>query len=69
VRSIIGAVVGGLVGLAAGSLLYVVLVPVLEESSGLVRELQGPLWNVVPFLTLAGIALGWWLSRRSRRER
>ena len=65
-RSFLSAAVGGLLGLAAGSSLYLVLNPVLEESSGLVREMQGLLWNLVPLLTLVGIALGWWLARRSR---
>ena len=59
-RSFLSAVVGDLLGLAAESSLYLVLNPVLEESSGLVREMQGLLWNLVPLLTLVGIALGWW---------
>lgn len=63
-RSLLGAVVGGLLGFAAGSAVYLLLNPVLEESSGLVREMQGLLWNLVPLLTVAGAGLGWWIARR-----
>lgn len=65
-RSFLGAVVGGLLGLVVGSSIYLVLNPVLEESSGLVREMQGLLWNLVPLLTLVGAGLGWWVARRRR---
>ena len=37
--------------------------PVLEESTGFLRELQGPLWNLIPLLVLVGILLGFWLGR------
>jgi hypothetical protein len=40
--------------------------PVLERSAGLLRELQGPLWNVVPVLAVVGAAAGWALAARSR---
>lgn len=63
-RSFLGAIVGGLLGLAAGFSVYVAVNPVLEESSGLLRETQGLLWNLVPLLTLVGAALGWSVARR-----
>lgn len=65
--ALLGALVGAAVGLAVSSGIYLTLVPVLEESTGLVRELQGLLWNVVPLLTAVGAGAGWWaVSRRSR---
>lgn len=57
-------VVGGAVGLAVGAAVYLGLNPVLEQSTGLVRELQGLLWNLVPLLTVVGMVLGWWFARR-----
>lgn len=56
--------VGGALGLAVGTGVYLTLNPVLEASTGLVREMQGMLWNLVPLLTLLGMLLGWWLARR-----
>lgn len=55
---------GGALGLVVGSTVYLSVNPVLERSPGLVRELQGMLWNLVPLLTVAGMVLGWWLARR-----
>lgn len=55
---------GGAVGLAVGTAVYLGLNPVLEQSTGLVRELQGLLWNLVPLLTVVGMVLGWWFARR-----
>jgi hypothetical protein len=61
---VLAAVVGGLLGFAFGALLYVVANPYLEESGGIIRELQGFLWNVVPLLTVGGAVGGWLLARR-----
>lgn len=58
---------GGLVGLAVSSGVYLGLNPVLEASSGPVREMQGLLWNLVPLSTVAGMLLGGWAARRSTR--
>lgn len=55
---------GGALGLAVATGIYVTLNPVLEESTGLTRELQGLLWNLVPLLGLLGMLLGWWFARR-----
>lgn len=68
-RTFLGAVVGGLLGFAVGSAIYLVLNPLLEESGGLLREMQGLLWNLVPMLTLVGVALGVWGVRRRRPNR
>lgn len=68
-RTVLAAVVGGLLGFAVGSVTYLVLNPVLEESTGLLREMQGLLWNLVPVLTLAGVALAVWGVRRRRNPR
>ena len=68
-RVVIGVVVGGLVGFALGSSLYLGLTPSLEEATGPLREMQGLLWNLVPLLTLSGAALGWWVARRHRSPR
>ncbi len=68
-RTVLAAVVGGLLGFALGSAIYLVLNPVLEESTGLLREMQGLLWNLVPVLTLAGVALAAWDVRRRRNSR
>lgn len=59
VAAVLGGGVGALAGLAVSSAVYLLLTPVLEDSRGLVRELQGLLWNVVPLLTVAGGVLGW----------
>lgn len=66
-RQAAGVVVGGVVGLLAGWALYALGSPVLERSTGVVRELQGALWNAVPALTIVGAAVGWALARRHRR--
>ena len=68
-RTVVAAVAGGLLGFAVGSVVYLVMNPVLEQSSGLLRETQGLLWNLVPLLTLVGIALGVWVVRRRRVNR
>lgn len=60
---------GGALGLALGAGVYLTLNPVLEESTGLAREMQGLLWNLVPLLTILGMALGWWFARRGSARR
>ena len=55
---------GGALGLAVATSIYLTLKPILEESTGLTRELQGLLWNLVPLLVLLGMLLGWWFARR-----
>lgn len=55
---------GGALGLAVSTVVYMGLDPVLEESTGLAREMQGILWNLVPLLTGVGMVLGWWFARR-----
>jgi cell division protein FtsX len=62
-RSLWGVLVGAAVGLAVSSVIYRLLVPVLEDSSGWVRELQGPLLNLVLLLTGVGALLGWLVVR------
>lgn len=66
---VIGMLVGAAAGFGLGGAVYVLVNPVLEQSSGLVRELQGALWNLVPLLTVVGGVLGWWLiAVRARRR-
>jgi len=55
---------GGALGLAVGAGVYLSLNPILERSTGLVREMQGMLWNLVPLLTVIGMVLGWWFAQR-----
>jgi hypothetical protein len=55
---------GGALGLAGATGVYLGLNPVLEESTGLAREMQGMLWNLVPLSTVLGMVLGWWFARR-----
>ena len=62
-----GALGGGALGFGAGYVFYVLITPVLEASTGLVRELQGLSWNLVPALTLAGAVAGGLLVARWRR--
>jgi hypothetical protein len=55
--------VGAAIGLGVGAAIYLWLAPILEDSSGLVRELQGMVWNLVPLLTIGGSLAGWWFAR------
>lgn len=64
----IGAGLGALVGFGVALMLYAQLVPLLEAADGLVRELQGVLWNLVPISTVAGAAGGWWSMDRWHRH-
>lgn len=65
-RGLLVALVGAVVGFAVGALLYVGLAPVLERSDAPVRDLQGLLWNAVPFLTALGAVAGWRLAGQRR---
>ncbi|WP_407343337.1 hypothetical protein [Pengzhenrongella phosphoraccumulans] len=51
--------IGAGLGAAIGSAIYLLGVPVLENSAGVIRELQGFLWNAVPLLTVGGAIAGW----------
>lgn len=67
VRTSMLVLLGGGIGLVVATAVYRALNPLLEESTGPLRETQGLLWNLVPLLTVLGMLLGWWLaSRRSR---
>lgn len=59
-----GAAMGAILGFAVGAVVYVLLTPTLEASSGILREMQGFSWNLVPGLTVLGAVLGWVLARR-----
>jgi len=65
---VVGIVVGALLGFGLGAGIYVMVSPWLEAQIGIVREMQGMAWNLVPGLTLLGGGLGaWWaLARRGR---
>jgi hypothetical protein len=53
-----GALVGAAAGGAVGVGVYLLLAPVLEASSGWIRELQGFSWNLVPGLLIVGALVG-----------
>jgi hypothetical protein len=61
-----GALGGGTIGFAVAFVAYQLLTPVLEASTGLLRELQGFSWNLVPVLTLLGAVFGGALLSRRR---
>jgi hypothetical protein len=64
-----GALAGGAIGFGLASLAYLLITPVLEASTGWVRELQGRSWNLVPGLTAVGAVTGGLLAgRRARRD-
>lgn len=62
-RITLGAVLGGVLGAS----IYLLLAPWLEDQSGIVREMQGFAWNLVPGLFIVGGFLGWWWAVRSQR--
>jgi len=68
-RVALGVLGGGVVGFAIGAGVYVLVNPMLEGASGWVRETQGLLWNLVPFLTVLGALVGGLLLNRSKRPR
>ena len=66
---VIGAVIGAIIGFALGAGAYLLLDPWLESRSGLLREMQGLAFNLVPGLALIGGGLGaWWAVRRNRQR-
>lgn len=67
-RRLWGALAGATAGFVVASIFYLLITPVLEASSGLVRELQGLSWNLVPGLTVLGGVTGW-LAAGPRRRR
>jgi len=64
-----GALGGGAIGFTLASIIYLLITPMLEASTGLVRELQGLSWNLVPALTVLGAVLGGILIGARRRRR
>jgi len=62
-----GALGGGALGFGLGSVIYLLITPLLDASTGLVRELQGFSWNLVPTLTVAGAVAGALLIGRLRQ--
>jgi hypothetical protein len=68
-RLALGVVVGGAIGFAVGTAIYLLLNPVLENASGWIRETQGLLWNPVPVLSVLGAAAGGLLLNRTGTRR
>lgn len=68
-RVALGILGGGIVGFAIGAVVYILANPMLEDASGWVRETQGLLWNLVPFLTVLGALVGGLLLNRAKRRR
>ncbi|HUX04825.1 MAG TPA: hypothetical protein VMV53_07990 [Acidimicrobiales bacterium] len=68
-KVIIGTLIGALIGLGVSSGTYALVNPVLERSSGLLRETQGLLWSSVPVLTALGAVLGRWMAKGRRGRR
>lgn len=66
-RVVLGIVLGALAGFVIGAAVYLVVNPMLEDASGWVRETQGLLWNLVPFLTVLGAVAGGVVANRSSR--
>ena len=66
-RVALGALGGAVIGFALGAVVYILVNPMLEDATGWVRETQGLLWNLVPFLTVLGAVVGGLLQRRSGR--
>ncbi|HUH07054.1 MAG TPA: hypothetical protein VML96_04515 [Egibacteraceae bacterium] len=65
---LVAGLVGAAAGFGMGSAVYLLVNPVLENSQSWIEELQGLLWNVVPFLTAGGFALGWWVARHRQAD-
>jgi hypothetical protein len=63
-----GALIGLAVGLGLGIPSYLLLTPALEASSGLLREMQGFAWNLVPGTAVVGALLGALIGRRMSRH-
>jgi hypothetical protein len=60
---VVATALGALTGFGVSSMVYVLVNPLLERSSGLLRETQGLLWSTVPVLTVAGAVLGHRIAR------
>ncbi len=67
-RRLLAGAAGAAVGFALAFTFYLLIIPVLEGSTGLIRELQGLAWNLVPVLTLLGGIAGWLLSGSQSRH-
>jgi len=64
-RIIGGVIVGAVIGFIVGALAYFLIAPWLENQEGLLREMQGFTFNLVPGLTILGGGIGaWWAVRR-----
>lgn len=64
-----GILVGAGLGFAFGAGAYTALEPMLEAAESPISELQGLVWNVVPFGTLGGGVLGGIAAQRWRDRR
>lgn len=62
-RAVLGILGGAVIGFAVGALVYSFVNPMLEDASGWLRETQGLLWNLVPFLTVLSALAGGLLMR------
>lgn len=67
VRMTLAIIIGAIVGGALGAAIYLSVNPILEASTGPLREMQGLLWNLVPGLTVVGGVVGWLTFGRTRR--
>lgn len=63
-----GALIGALLGFGTGAIAYLAITPILEASTGWVRELQGLSWNLVPGLTVGGVIVGLLVGLAWRRR-
>ena len=63
-----GAAIGLGLGLGLGALAYSLIAPALEATTGILRELQGFAWNLVPGLSAAGAIVGLFLGLAWRRR-
>lgn len=64
-----GILAGACLGFAFGAGVYTALEPVLEAAESPVSELQGLVWNLVPFGTVGGAVLGGIAAQRWRVRR
>jgi hypothetical protein len=64
--AVVGGLIGGVIGLLVGAGVYLLITPVLEASGGLLRELQGLSWNLVPGLAVVGAISGVLIALRPR---
>jgi hypothetical protein len=66
---VLGGLIGAVAGFLVGAGVYLLVTPALEASDGLLRELQGLSWNLVPGLAVVGAVVGVLIAQRRRRER